>query len=164
MTLAGNMKLKTFITLATVGLISLGGVAVGGVALFWPDAPAELVANPVPAAAPVPTAAPTATPAPAAAPTGNLTPAQQATMAYAKKEIGTSKLKDVSKGKPYKINVYPGDGTTLAGRAKIDLDRDDKWDEKWTFDGDSVQRKVSPSDDENYTETYLWNGEDWSTE
>jgi hypothetical protein len=46
-------------------------------------------------------------------------------------------------------------------RAKIDLDRDDKWDEKWTFDGTNISRKVSPNDDEDYSQEYDWNGSEW---
>jgi hypothetical protein len=50
-------------------------------------------------------------------------------------------------------------------RLKVDLDRDEKWDEKWTFasDGgtDGVKRQVAPNDDEAYTEEYRLDGERW---
>jgi len=75
------------------------------------------------------------------------------------KAIPSSKLKDVSRGRPYKINVYKDTGHTTVNRAKVDLDRDDKWDEKWTFEsGGGVTRKSAPSDDENYSVEERWNG------
>lgn len=75
------------------------------------------------------------------------------------KAIPSSKLKDVSKGKAYKINVYKDSGSRGVNRAKVDLDRDDKWDEKWTFEpGGGVTRKTAPADDQNYSVQERWNG------
>lgn len=71
------------------------------------------------------------------------------------------KVKDATKGKPYKINLYSDDGARF-NRAKVDLNRNDKWDESWTFGADgSVERKVAPGDDENYTEVYAFVGGAW---
>ena len=75
--------------------------------------------------------------------------------------LGSSKLKDVTKGLPYKVNVYQDDGNAVANRAKIDLDRDDQWDEKWTFKGGSISRKVAPNDDEDYTVEQDWQDGGW---
>lgn len=72
-------------------------------------------------------------------------------LSYRGKAIGSDKLKDVTTGRPYKVNVYQDAGKPTANRAKADLDRDDKWDLKYTFDGDTVTRDVAPADDENYT-------------
>ncbi|MBT3221283.1 MAG: hypothetical protein HN348_19545 [Proteobacteria bacterium] len=83
---------------------------------------------------------------------------------YQGKDIGTTKLKDVTKGKPFKVNVYQDAGSSTVNRAKVDLDRDEKWDEKWTFGTDKVTRQVAPTDDENYTEVWVWNGLDWTPE
>ena len=80
------------------------------------------------------------------------------------KGLGNKKLKDVTKGKPFKVNLYQDDGNSVMNRAKVDLDRDDKWDEKWTFDGPNVSRKVAPADDENHTELTVWNGSEWVAE
>ena len=77
------------------------------------------------------------------------------------RDIGTKKLKDTTRGKLYKVNLYQDDGHSSVNRAKVDLDRDDKWDEKWTFKGDTVQRKVAPKDDEQYTRTLHWTGSAW---
>ena len=59
------------------------------------------------------------------------------------------------------MNLYQDDGHSSVNRAKVDLDRDDKWDEKWTFKGDTIQRKVAPKDDEQYTRTLHWTGSGW---
>jgi hypothetical protein len=64
------------------------------------------------------------------------------------------KIKDASKGRPFKINLY-SDGGSRFERAKVDLDRDDRWDEKWAFGADrAVSRQVSPADDETYSESF----------
>jgi hypothetical protein len=80
---------------------------------------------------------------------------------YLGKPLGTSKRKDVSAGQSYKINVYQDEGFSLANRAKVDLDRDDKWDEKWTWDEGTLSRQLAPADDENYTVTEQWSGDSW---
>ena len=87
--------------------------------------------------------------------------ADRVALSYIGKDIGTDKLKDVTKGKPFKVNVYQDAGNTSANRAKLDLDRDDKWDEKLTFEPEKITREVAPADDENYTETWHWDGSTW---
>ncbi|MCB9679089.1 MAG: hypothetical protein H6737_28565 [Alphaproteobacteria bacterium] len=88
-------------------------------------------------------------------------PVDTIAMAYRGRDIKSDKLKDASKSTPFKVNVYQDAGHATANRVKLDLDRDDKWDEKWTFDGDDVLREVAPADDEVYTETYGWDGSGW---
>lgn len=71
------------------------------------------------------------------------------------------KIKDATKGKAYKINLYSDDGQRF-NRAKVDLDRDDKWDESWTFKADgSTERQVAPADDEKYTEVWVLERGGW---
>lgn len=66
-----------------------------------------------------------------------------------------AKIKDASRGRPFKINLYSDDDTRF-NRAKVDLDRDDQWDEKWTFKpGGVIEREVAPNDDENYAERFV---------
>jgi hypothetical protein len=72
------------------------------------------------------------------------------------------KIKDATKGKPYKINLYSDDGLRFQ-RAKVDLDRDDKWDESWTFGADgSTERQVAPADDERYAEVWVLHAGTWT--
>lgn len=89
-----------------------------------------------------------------------LRPIDRDMLSLAEKLAPSAKVKDATKGKPYKINLYSDDGKRF-GRAKVDLDRDDKWDESWTWKGEIVERKVSPADDENYTTTWVLSGESW---
>jgi len=168
--LAGRMKLKHFMVI--VVLLGLAGLV--GLYATCDGAPEELPkrAKPIapsdeptgfptmqlPAAKP-PTPAVAATAAAAGGP--SVRPVDQAVMAYQGRDLGSSKQKDVTKGKPYKVNLYQDAGKSSCNRAKVDLDRDDKWDEKWTFDGDAISRKVAPADDENYTDEYLWDGSAW---
>lgn len=71
------------------------------------------------------------------------------------------KVKDATKGQVFKINLYSDDGARF-NRAKIDLDRDDKWDESWTLkSATDIERQVAPADDENYSEVYVASGGAW---
>jgi hypothetical protein len=71
------------------------------------------------------------------------------------------KIKDATGGTPYKVNLYSDDRVRW-NRVKIDLDRDEKWDEKWTLAADgTIEREVAPNDDEQYSETYLRSGDAW---
>lgn len=64
-----------------------------------------------------------------------------------------SKLKDPFKSGP-KVNIYHDAGEPIPNRAKVDLDRDGKWDEKWNFErlpeGLKVKRQVSTGDDGSF--------------
>jgi hypothetical protein len=87
-------------------------------------------------------------------------PFDAAVVAFAGKDIGGEKLQDVVPGGP-KVTITQRAGTTAVDHARIDLDRDNRWDERWTFGADIV-REVSPNDDEAYTQRYRWTGISWS--
>jgi hypothetical protein len=91
----------------------------------------------------------------------NLRDVDRELMSWVGKDLGSKKKKDARKGNAWKINLYQDDGNSTMNRAKVDLDRDDKWDEKWTFDGKNISRKVSPNDDEDYADEYDWDGSTW---
>lgn len=108
-------------------------------------------------------AATTATPTPATMTTNTadgLRPVDRDLLSLVKSLAPTEKVKDATKGKPYKINLYSDDGQRFS-RARVDLDRDDKWDENWTWKGAEVERQVAPADDERYSEVWLLAGEGW---
>jgi len=112
-----------------------------------------------------PTTTPTATTATTATATtattaDGLRPVDRDMFALVKSLTPSEKVKDATKGKPYKINLYSDDGQRF-NRAKVDLDRDDKWDESWTWKGSDVERQVAPADDERYSEVWLLTGEAW---
>lgn len=97
----------------------------------------------------------------AGAATPGLRPVDQDLLGLLKAPV-QAKIKDATEGTPYKINLY-SDGGARFERAKVDLDRDDKWDEKWTIGEDgAIERQVAPADDEVYTETYRLADGTWS--
>jgi hypothetical protein len=147
------MRLNTFLAMlaATGATCGAGWLIVG--AIFWPepDTPDEpLVVTP-------PSSQPSA-PTPAADTDSH----EVLVMGYVGQDLGTSKRKDVTTGRDFKINVYQDDGHRTANRAKVDLDRDEKWDEKWTFEGETITRQIAQADDENYATTQFWDGATWS--
>src|SRR4051812_16604814 len=124
--MAGKMRLNTFLLLvcATAGAFACGGAAVyffvvpptrapPPVAILAP-APAVTTA---PAAPSLPAPSPVAAPV-AAAPTGSTAPGARevdtTVLSYKGKDIGGDKLKDVTAGKPYKLNVYQDAGKNTA--------------------------------------------------
>jgi hypothetical protein len=163
------MKLRNF---ALIGAVVVAG-AIG--TSYWAcsgksadskqDAP-----KPEPAKAPVPPP-PTPTPPPAPPPTHTTAesgtddlgkrPYDEEVIAWRTKTIAGDHLKDVSKGKPYKIDLHKDAGSTTVNRAKVDLNRNGKWDEKYSFKGDKITLERAPADDEKYTETYHWTGTGW---
>ncbi len=161
--LAGNMKLKTF--LAVAAIIGVAAVALIYISCDGSEPKAGADAKPTATARETTTTNPSK-PEPAAATTAAATAGGKravdvAVMSWRGKDLGAKKKKDVSKGKPFKINVYQDGGKATVNRVKVDLDRDGKWDEKWTFDGDKIKRKVSPNDDENYSDKYKWVNGAW---
>jgi hypothetical protein len=85
-------------------------------------------------------------------------------IALAGKPLAGGKGKDALGGKrPFKVNLYQDAGKSLPNRAKVDLDRDEKWDEKWTFEDGEVKRQVAPADDDDYTVEYTLVGDRWLT-
>jgi len=152
------MKLRTFLIIivplvvvavvgAFYGMVSLGRVA------MQPSAEAVEEATHPPTPRPIPVQM-TSAAAPAR-------PWDAVVLGYQGQDIGSDQRKDVSKGRSYKVNVYQDAGHDTANRAQVDIDRDDKWDEKWTFPDDGVTRQVAPKDDEDYTESWTWTGREW---
>ena len=169
--LAGRIKLRTFIGIAAaVGLLAIGG---GYAACDWggDDEPAEPIAaadlpdepsRPQPVAAPLPPPAVAPSPQPAAVDGPSERAVDKAVMRWVGRNLGSKKRKDVSSGEAYKINVYQDAGNAMANRAKVDLDRDGKWDEKWTFKPGEISRKVSSNDDDSYDKKQLWKDGAWA--
>jgi hypothetical protein len=69
------------------------------------------------------------------------------------------KRKDVLGGSGAKINVYAEQG--VWARAKVDHDRDEKIDEKWSLDQGVIVRHIAPADDEQYTRELRLLGAGW---
>jgi guanyl-specific ribonuclease Sa len=111
-------------------------------------------------AAPTPKSAPTSTATTAAGAAGGLRAVDNDVLALVAKTPVADKVKDATRGKPYKVNLY-SDDKKVYNRAKIDLDRDDKWDESWTWKGSQIERQVSPSDNEQFTEVWILSAGAW---
>jgi len=153
---AGSMKLRTFLALSGSGVALLGAAYL----LFAPEpVPGPSSATPTATVATQPRRTPPVTPAtPPPEPEPNLAPppspeaqsaypflepAGQFIVAQAGRDLGTSKVKDATKGSSYKVNLYQDKGKATINRAKVDVDRDDVWDEKWTFKSDgSIVRSL----------------------
>ncbi len=92
-------------------------------------------------------------------------PMDRSILAIAAKNMTDDKIKDAFSGSPYKVSFYREGSRTQPARAKVDLDRDEKWDEKWTFEDDGgklkVKRSVAPNDDEQYRDEFRLEGEEW---
>lgn len=74
------------------------------------------------------------------------------------------KIKDATPNRPYKVNLYAEGGKYV--RAKVDLNRNNKWDEKWSIDekgGERIyKRQVSPSDDDTtYPDKFKLRHKQW---
>lgn len=53
-------------------------------------------------------------------------------------------------------------GYNTWNRAKVDADGDKQFDETWAFKKDgTIERRVAPNDDQNYTQTFVLDGEKW---
>lgn len=76
--------------------------------------------------------------------------------------ITEDKIKDAFPTEPYKVNFIREGSDKSWSRIKIDLNRNDKWDEKWDLaDGKLLKRQVSSKDDENYDQTFIWKDSKW---
>jgi hypothetical protein len=69
--------------------------------------------------------------------------------------------KDAFPQQAYRVNVYQEAGHTTPNRLEVDLDRNDKWDERWTVDGNAIKREVAPQGDENFTREYALENGAW---
>lgn len=133
------MKYKTFRFLAVSGAVVVG---VAGFAL--------LGSSEKPAPSPEVQALEKLPAAPAPKPEPTPTPEQPPAVDYRSfllsrlgRPASGDKLKDAFPG-PIKVNVYAKNG--VWDRAKVDLDRDDKWDEKWWVKNGKIMRDVSADD------------------
>jgi hypothetical protein len=143
------MKYRTFRNLVVAGVLT--SAAVGVVALVKrsetaPSPSAELARALPSAAAEPPPGAPAHNRAIAALAAGadSLRDVDRDALALLARPVG-AKIKDATAGKPYKINLYSDDGRRW-NRLKVDLDRDQRWDESWTIKPDGAIERRTPAD------------------
>jgi hypothetical protein len=167
MTLAGSMKLRNFLLM--VVLVAAGAVTASYLACSSKhDEPKAKPTTPpvtdIKPAVPPPTPMPpvdAATP-PVAAPDLAARPYDADVLAWRTKTAPKGKIKDAAPRAAYKLDLYQDAGKSTIDRAKLDANRNGKWDDKYTFDGDAITLEHAPADDEKYTETYHWNGSGWT--
>jgi hypothetical protein len=117
--------------------------------------PAQAVAPALPAAPAPPPPRPQLAEAP-----GNLRDVDRDALAVLQRPV-SDKVKDASRGRPYKINAYSDDGRRWT-RLKIDLQRDEEWDESWTIKPDGrIERKLTRADGSGHKAYRLVDGRDW---
>jgi hypothetical protein len=79
---------------------------------------------------------------------------------YAKRVLNErasgKKAKDITGGSGPKINLYDDDQDGKWDRGKVDLDRDDTWDQKWTVKGGKLERKVEATGEVHVFEDGAW--------
>ena len=168
------MRYKTFKTLAIVGVVGAGGAGLYGLSRSGGDSASTPIPHTTVPAPPLVTAAPPAGDTAPAMPLAvgeaaesldALRPMDREILARVAEGISGDKVKDAFRGRPFKVNLYQDAGQSRVNRLKIDLDRDEKWDEKWTFTSeggrDAVKRQVAPNDDEAYTVEFRLDGENW---
>jgi hypothetical protein len=162
------MKLSHFVVLVIAllgaGIFGLTRACKGRSSDDVPPPSAITPAPPPPMPSPTPLPIQPPTPSPATASDLAARPYDAEVIAWSKRSISGDKMKDATKGKKYKLNLYKDAGMTTVNRAKIDLDRDDKFDEKYTFETSKITLQRAPADDEKYTETFHWNGSGWTKE
>ncbi len=80
-----------------------------------------------------------------AAPAAGKRDPTQAIVAALRRPATGKKQKDLFGGAGPKVNLYDDDGDGRWDRAKVDLDRDDSWDERYTVKGAAIGRKITAS-------------------
>lgn len=115
-------------------------------------------AAPPPSPAPRPTAAPPVRTEPEVFP--ELRPVDEAAMSALERPLPSAIVEDASPGRPFRVRLARAADPATPGTLTIDLDRDGRFDEKWTL-STPIARDVSPADDEQYTEHTVWSDRGW---
>ncbi len=155
------MKYKTFRNLILAG----GATAVlgGGGALLYTstDGDAKQPAAVTQAAPQTMPQAPVNASRSADAPTTGAGRMEQLILETLSRPATTDKIKDAFHRESFKVNFFRDSGAQWT-RLKIDLDRDEKWDEKWDLEnGQPHKRFIATRDDENYDQEYRWRNGRW---
>ena len=70
--------------------------------------------------------------------------------------------RDAREGVSWYVDLYQEDGASTITGAHLDLDRDGRADQRWTYEGEErVLREVSSGDDELYDQVWEWSDEGW---
>lgn len=90
-----------------------------------------------------------------------LRPMDKALLDKVHEPLRADQQRDAFPQQAYRVNVYQEAGHTTPNRLEVDLNRNEKWDERWTIEGAAVKRQVAPADDENFTREYVLENGSW---
>ncbi|MFO0618318.1 MAG: hypothetical protein U0414_37335 [Polyangiaceae bacterium] len=160
------MRYSTFRALMIAGGVLCVGAGVAGAAISLGTQPAPAVAAATESAKPTPPPpkeatilrSPTAT---TSAEVAALRPMDKALLDKLHEPLRADSQKDAFPQQAYRVNVYQEAGHTTPNRLDVDLNRNEKWDERWTVDGAAIKREVAPSDDEHFTKEYVLENGSW---
>jgi hypothetical protein len=157
------MKYRTFRNLLTIGgiVLLLGFCGLCGTCsgLFSRKTREAPPSAPIAQATPTPGSSPLSTPS-----NTGLRREDQMIIDLLNRQLKATsdKIKDAFPRESFKVNVYRDGNSSTWTRLKVDLDRDEKDDEKWTLAGGQPdKRQVSTRDDEQYDREYRWRGGQW---
>ncbi|MFY9224055.1 MAG: hypothetical protein WAQ98_15400 [Blastocatellia bacterium] len=169
------MKIKSLICL--VILISFISISCGGSSGTSTSEPAPtgepIKKLDVPRETPIPgnvNPNPATTAAPTTTSSGNSTASsgrtiEQKILAQLGQPASGDKIKDAFPNESFKVNFYREASDKTWTRLKVDLNRNEKWDEKWDLaDGQLKKRQVASKDDENYDQKFVWQNGKWEPE
>ncbi|MGB7922976.1 MAG: hypothetical protein WCF57_07005 [Pyrinomonadaceae bacterium] len=157
------MKYRTFRNLVTLGgiVLLLGFCGLCGSCGYFFSKNSNQNRNQSPSVRSTPTPSPVSTPAPS---NNGLRRVDQMIVDLLNKQASATgdKIKDAFPRESFKVNVYRDGSSSTWTRLKVDLDRDEKDDEKWTLaNGQPDKRQVSTNDDGRYDREYRWRGGQW---
>jgi hypothetical protein len=158
------MRFKTFrnVVMIPSGLLA-GLLVVGGFALMCRSCGSRSGPEAAKTTQPATANTPQTTVRPLVSDAGSLTRDQLIADYLSSRPRATGgKIKDALPRESFKVNIYADNGSAVWNRLKIDLDRDEKWDEKWDLEnGQPAKRHVSTKDNEVYDLEYRWQGGGW---
>ncbi|WP_395144969.1 hypothetical protein [Armatimonas sp.] len=162
------MNYDSFVKLRGVGCLALIAVPV---ALLLIRSNANKASVPLPREAPVSPSVGTQVPPPSESEGGSNT------LSDVDREVLKMQKEPLDKGTPdakgpkwrvkngsvvIELRCDKDKGYTTWNRAKIDANNNKQFDETWAFKKDgTVERRVAPADDQNYTQTFVLDGEKW---
>lgn len=147
------------LAVAVVALLAVP-IFLGGMFTTW-RASQALGGRPAPPQPPgfaPPAPAPASVRAPEVEIEPELRPVDEAAMTVVEEPFAGEVRADATPGAPFRIEVAKAAGSSRVLR--IDLDRDGRFDERWTM-GAPMHREVSPRDDGVFTERSVWTAAGW---
>jgi hypothetical protein len=81
-------------------------------------------------------------------------------LALTEGDLGEPKLRDLYPDGPM-VTMYQDEGWASPNRVKIDRDRDGVYDERWAIKNGIVLRRVSPDDNEDYSQAWVLKDGEW---